>query len=203
MYRYQKDKTMKEKTPQLLLQLFPVICLAFIFTGSLLFSGCSGQPESGTSNPYYQKGLSLRQNNKMKESADAFKKCLRLSPETSEAHFQLATLYEDHLEKPINALYHYSKFLEGESENNENIRVARSSIEQIERELFAKWSRRYPELVEAHSETEEVDRLKTELAKLRNKIDSLHRDRNRLIKQTRDLISKIRDKNAKIAELEE
>ena len=194
---------MKNKASRLFLQSFSVFCLALLLATSLFWAGCGGEEKTGTSHPYYQQGLSHRQNNRMEESAEAFKKCLRLSPGTTRAHFQLGTLYEDHLNEPIKALYHYSMFLGTESEQNENTRVAENSIEQIKRDLFTNWAEQYPELVETQTDQEELEKLKAELEELGEQVNSLRQARDNLIRQTRDLISRIREKDARIAELED
>ncbi len=171
------------------LALFTILGMFALMVGS----GCGREAATGTANPYYRQGLNLRQNDQMEEAAEAFRKCLRASPGTTQAHFQLATLYQDHLSQPVKALYHYTAFLERQSDNPTDAAVARQSIERIQRTLFEQWMEKYRDELPEQAIIREQDR----------QIRSLRQARQALIDQTRDLIAEIRLKDQQIKQLQE
>ena len=111
-------------------------------------AGCSGESSLvDDRNPFYVKGLRLRQENRYTDAAEAFEKCLRLSPASAKAHLQLAMLYEDRLSDPVRAIYHYRAYLVT-SPNGENADMVRKWLVRAERSYLQKLMRQYPDDVE-------------------------------------------------------
>jgi phage tail protein X len=111
-------------------------------------AGCSGESSLvDDRNPFYVKGLRLRQENRYTDAAEAFEKCLRLSPASAKAHLQLAMLYEDRLSDPVRAIYHYRAYL-ATSPNGENADMVRKWLVRAERSYLQKLMRQYPDDVE-------------------------------------------------------
>ena len=111
-------------------------------------AGCSGESSLvDDRNPFYVKGLRLRQENRYPEAAAAFEQCLRLSPASAKAHLQLAMLYEDRLSDPVRAIYHYRAYLTT-SPNGENADMVRKWLVRAERSYLQKLMRQYPDDVE-------------------------------------------------------
>lgn len=75
-------------------------------------AGCSGDALVDERNIYYIRGMKLREQKNHEEAAAAFETCLRLSPQSAQAHLQLALLYDEPLNDPLVAVYHYRHFLE-------------------------------------------------------------------------------------------
>ncbi|MBN2451431.1 MAG: LysM peptidoglycan-binding domain-containing protein [Lentisphaeria bacterium] len=78
----------------------------------ILCSGCGRRSLSDERNVYYVRGMRLREQERFAEAADAFRACLRLSPDSAKAHLQLALLYEGPLNDPLRCVFHYREFLE-------------------------------------------------------------------------------------------
>lgn len=117
--------------------------LAFLLP--LLLAGCSGESSlSDERNPFYLRGVRLREAEKYDEAATEFDKCLRLSPSSSKADLQLAMLYEDHLADPIRAIYHYNAYLH-KAPKSENAETVQKWLTRVERTYFQKLADRYPE----------------------------------------------------------
>lgn len=74
--------------------------------------GCSSESLVDERNIYYIRGTKLREEKKHEEAAKAFETCLRLSPQSAQAHLQLALIYDETLDDPLTAVYHYRRFLE-------------------------------------------------------------------------------------------
>jgi LysM repeat protein len=74
--------------------------------------GCSSESLVDERNIYYIRGTKLREEKKQEEAVKAFETCLRLSPQSAQAHLQLALIYDENLDDPLTAVYHYRRFLE-------------------------------------------------------------------------------------------
>ena len=115
---------MKSKTITVL-----VICSIGIFTS------CSKTEDViSSNNPFYIRGSRLLENGQYIEAAEAFRKCLRLTPETADAHLQLAMIHQDHLNNPIRALYHYRLFIE-KGKDAKKVDMARQSLKKLKPQL--------------------------------------------------------------------
>ncbi len=172
---------------------YRILSILLLSGGLVLSGGCGEDMPGGTANPYYQHGLSLRQDNQMDEAIAAFHKCLRVSPGVDEAHFQLGILYQDHREDPVRALYHYTIFIERRQNDHEDVEVARQSAERIRRQLFEQWSFAYPEVIRAHANIGELER----------QVAVLEQARDNQTEQIRRLLEIIRQKNQEISRLQQ
>jgi|GEM_PF-3377905 len=74
--------------------------------------GCGRDALVDERNIYYVRGMKLREAKKNEEAVEAFQTCLRLSPQSAMAHLQLAMIYDQALDDPLAAAYHYRSFLE-------------------------------------------------------------------------------------------
>jgi LysM repeat protein len=119
--------------------------------GALLLAaaaGCSsGSKLVDESNPFYLRGLRLRQENKYEEAAQAFAKCLRFSPASVKAELQLAMLFEDHLDDPARAVVHYRAYLQKAPAGESRDTVAKW-LARAERSYLQQLMDRYPEDVD-------------------------------------------------------
>ena len=110
-----------------------IIILAIFSIG--IFTSCSKTEDViSSNNPFYIRGTRLLENGQYAKAADSFRKCLRLTPETTDAHLQLAMIHQDHLKKPVHALYHYKMFIE-KGEDAKKVDMARQSLEKIKTQL--------------------------------------------------------------------
>ncbi len=111
--------------------------LSFLFTCLVLLGpGCNG--ESGLAkdetkergSALYRKAFAAEQSGDLKEAVRLFNRVLIEEPHSFSAHFQLATLLQDHEEDYVGAIYHYKQYLylRPESEKStlaqERIRIA-------------------------------------------------------------------------------
>ena len=123
-----------------------------LFLGALMalawvLAGCSPGNLLDDRNPFYLRGLRLRQENKYEEAAAAFDKCLRISPGSSKAHLQLAMLYEDRLGDPLQAVYHYHQYLR-QVTAGENREMVQKWVTRAERTVLQQLVDKYPEDVD-------------------------------------------------------
>lgn len=115
-----------------------------VLAGGLLLwvMGCSESKLLDGRNPYYIQGIRHRRQSEYKSAADAFKKCLRVSPQSADAHLQLGMLYEDHLHQPVSALHHYQSYMRLRPAGD-NAQVAEESVERIQQRLGEEWAALY------------------------------------------------------------
>jgi len=93
---------------------------------------CRKADTTAAGHPFYLRGMRLQDEGKFAEAVEAYESCLRLSPTHAEAHLQAAIAYEDRLNAPIDALWHYAKYLEL-SPAREQQDQARRSIARVTR----------------------------------------------------------------------
>lgn len=110
----------------------------------ILATGCSQQNrKTDRQNPFYRQGLKLQEEQQFVEAAQAFEKCLRHAPESVLTHLQLAMLYEDRLDEPVRALYHYRRYL---SKGGSSAPMAQESVTRLQNRLARRWAETHPSL---------------------------------------------------------
>ncbi|MFO7821187.1 MAG: LysM peptidoglycan-binding domain-containing protein [Lentisphaeria bacterium] len=160
-----------------------VVSLVTVCMAAICLSGCSKSGLVGERNPYYIKGIKYRQQSDYRNAVSAFEKCLRLSPESVEAHLQLGMLYEDHRRQPVKALYHYQKYLELRPDGK-NAGVADEAVSRIEETLAADWAGLYG--------------VGTSAEEIQASVETLQRSLNNLKSQKKFLLEKLRETNRKL-----
>jgi len=161
-----------------------VLSLSLVFSVAL-GTGCSRHNLVDERNPYYIQGIKHRRQSEYAEAAAGFEKCLRLSPQSAEAHLQLGMLYEDHLLEPVRALYHYKAYLR-KRPGGRNAGVAEKSAKRLEQKLAGEWGALYG--VESRTEEPEA------------RMQQLQDEKKRLEEQKSFLLQKLRRINAKLVE---
>ncbi len=142
--------------------------VAAVLIGCAFMTGGCGKDAKVKANPYHIHGLNLRQNNKFTDAAAAFAKCLRIDPDFGEAHLQLGMLFEDHLDAPIQALYHYQMALE--NTDGQNARLAESGTTRLIKQITIDNMNKYPDALE---QLTDVDELRRELDQLQTENEGL------------------------------
>ncbi|MBR2510492.1 MAG: LysM peptidoglycan-binding domain-containing protein [Lentisphaeria bacterium] len=113
-----------------------VFFVLFIFSMVLFFCGCS---ETGSNHPMLKKaGQSMRMG-EYRNAEICYKKYLAKHPDSASVHQSLASLYDEHLEEYLLAIYHYKEFLRLQSDANaETIRNTESFIKRCEQRYMQK-----------------------------------------------------------------
>lgn len=126
---------------------FRRFCLTVCAAGALMLAGCSSESrKSDRQNPFYRQGLKLQEEQRFPEAAEAFEKCLRHAPGSVLAHLQLAMLYEDRLDEPVQALYHYNRYL---AKGGSSAPMAQESVARLQNRLARRWAETHPSLRDA------------------------------------------------------
>jgi LysM repeat protein len=86
-----------------------------VFVFCCLLSGClpiSDTPLDDQKDPNFIEGRNHFNMMDWKGSAEAFERAVQANPNNASAHFELGVLYQDKLNDPISAAYHYKRHLE-------------------------------------------------------------------------------------------
>ena len=115
--------------------------VAFLMVVTLLTAGC-GRFASTTNgdlerNPDYLTARKAAESGDFRVAVTLYKRVLRTAPEASQAHLELGVLYDQKLNEPIDAIYHYRQFLELEP-NSDRRQVVEGYIERAKLTLAAK-----------------------------------------------------------------
>ncbi len=99
-----------------------------------LAAGCGDGP-SETAHPLFVKYRKARTERNYPEAAEYLKRYLKVRPESKVAHLELASLYDENIDDPLAAIYHYRTFLEADSHSPQRHDAARW-LEAAERKYY-------------------------------------------------------------------
>lgn len=111
----------------------------------LLFTvSCSNHSRNEQNHPFFSKAQRLNSDGKYEEAVQYFEKYLRVYPESAKAHYELASVYDEGLNMPVDAIYHYKQYLKfaPDSQDKDYVKNAISGAEkklylQIRKKLIA------------------------------------------------------------------
>lgn len=142
--------------------------------GILLCFGVSGCLPSGESQldeqkePHFLTGRNLVSQMDFPGAIDSFERALEVNPQSASAHFELGWLYEEKVNDPAAAIYHYERFLKLRP-NSSEAELARGRINTCKLELARTVSSLGPLPPSTQREMEKVllenKDLKTQLAR--------------------------------------
>lgn len=152
----------------------------------LLLSGCNDNKNESV-NPKFIRAKKLNDRNKYAEAVDAFNEYLLINPRSIQAHMYLADLYYDHLDEPLNAIYHYRQVLALDPQSEEK-GVIGKYIENAEKRYYKSLEKRY-------AEEGDIGMVKKEL-----EVTKLKAEKYRKMAKKYYSISKLLNKKLKIAQ---
>ncbi len=118
---------------------------------------CSCKEKDGNHPLYFKAGRELR-NNRIQDAVTLYKQYLKINPDSAEAHKKLATIYDDRLNQPINAIYHYQRYLELAPPDASDRDAVPKWIESAEHKY-------YLQLKDRFNDPEDINTLRFELDK--------------------------------------
>lgn len=72
---------------------------------------------------YYNMGIALRESGQFRKAEEAYKTALAIYPDFTDAHYNLAVLYDLYLNEPGQAIEHYRRFLDLGGGNSDEIQI--------------------------------------------------------------------------------
>lgn len=114
-----------------------VLLQLFVFAG-----GCGDSLQNEVRNPKFIRAKRLYDRGDFTESAQAFKEYLKIQPRSVKAHKFLADIYNDNLDEPLLAIYHYREYIELEPSTSEKSLITKF-IEGAEKRYFKELESEY------------------------------------------------------------
>ena len=148
-------------------------------------SACGTAP-AGARHPLFIKAVKLKKEGRFQAAADTFEKCLRQSPDNRPAHVQLGMLYEDHLNDPLAALYHYRQGAPAGAEDP-HAQFARHAADLLLKRLIA----HYSETGSADTADAPPDAPETKVEALKEQVRELTRQRGLLLAQLKTTAARL------------
>ncbi|MFA6715624.1 MAG: LysM peptidoglycan-binding domain-containing protein [Victivallales bacterium] len=148
-----------------------------IFSAVILLAclaGCGLKSKDEESHPLFKRAVKAQKAKETKLAVEYFQRYLVVNPESSKTHLMLASIYDETLDKPLQAVYHYERFLEFApgSPEAENVR---KWLEAAKKKYYYRARKEYndPEDVAALQDTlyateQELKKHKLELAKVKS-----------------------------------
>ncbi|OGV38408.1 MAG: hypothetical protein A2020_15230 [Lentisphaerae bacterium GWF2_45_14] len=117
---------------------------ASIFSAAflLLSTSCSDQNRNEQNHPYFSKAVRLNSEGKYEESVKYFEKYLRIYPESTKAHYELAVVYDEGLNMPIDAIYHYRQYLKFAPDSQDRAYI-KDSLAGAEKKFYTQMRKKY------------------------------------------------------------
>lgn len=152
--------------------LLPVLIL---FLG--LASGCrfgeNADTVSELEEKHYLRGQRLLREGRNNEALAAFLKVIDKRSEAPDSHLEVGQLYLRHLDNPVTAIYHFSKYLEYRCDSEQSALV-RQLIETAQKEFARKLpGKLYAQEVDRLDMLDLVEQLRNENLKLKREITAL------------------------------
>ncbi len=138
--------------------------------------GCDFRGGAESAHPLFKNAEAARENGKYQEATDFFHRYLEVRYDSPQTHLRLATLYDENLDEPLQAVYHYQQFLHYSTNSPER--------EQVKKWLKAAKRKYYLHARLKYNDPEDVEMLKNSLEKNRAKL-------TRTITQNRQLLNYI------------
>jgi len=111
--------------------------------------------------PHFLRGQESVRQRDHKGAAEAFERALEANPRSASAHFELGLLFEQHLNDPATAIYHFQRFLKLRP-TSDKAEIVRQRVNNCKMEL----AKLFLIAPNAPSVQKEMDKLKTEVERL-------------------------------------
>ncbi len=111
--------------------------------------------------PHFLRGQELRKQLDHRGAAEAFERALEANPRSASAHFELGLLFEQQLNDPATAIYHFERFLKLRP-TSDRAEIVRQRANNCKMEL----AKLFLIAPNAPSVQKEMDKLKTEVERL-------------------------------------
>ncbi len=127
---------------------------------TLTSSSCSNNgPGSEKSHPLFIKATNARNENNYQDAASLYEEYLGVNPKSPKTHYELAAIYNDHLDDQLMAVYHYRKFLELDP-NSPDVENVKKWIDVSKKKLLEKLAAESKTSTELENATKELDELR-------------------------------------------
>ena len=139
----------------------------------MLLSGCGLKSDDESSHPFFKQGIKAQEASEFEQATKYFNRYISLKPDSSKAHLRLASIYDENLDKPLHAVYHYERFLELSPNSPEAKNIKKWQNAALKKYYYkARLQYNDPEDINALQNTlyqtkKELKKYKTELKKIK------------------------------------
>ena len=160
---------------------------------ALMLAGCNDYVGKEKSHPLVIKAGKEKSAGEYKEAARCYEEFLLICPKSSFTHTELAALYNDYLNDPLQAVYHYRKWMEMNPNDKTSFEDIRILAETAQKNLFKKLKEEYKDSAEAKKAEEELQKLKDQLAQAQNTLKQ-YEEQNQKMKEKLLAVKEEREK---------
>jgi len=154
-----------------------------LLASMILLSSCKDYVGREKSHPFFIKAGACKSAGNYKEAVQYFEEFLNVCPRSPVTHYELASLYNDNLDDPYKAIYHFQRYLELDRNSADADNVTKF-IEISKRKIFDRLSRQF--------ESAETAKAYADAAKAKNLLDKYVEYSGKLREQN----GKLREQNA-------
>lgn len=122
--------------------------MKYLFAPVILLLLCScGQKDDN--HPLFHKASRELRSGNARDAEVLFVQYLKINPDSIATHRDLATIYDDHLNSPDKAIYHYRKFLELAPHENNDYEAVQAWVASSEQKYFKQLKERFGDATDA------------------------------------------------------
>ena len=147
-----------------------ILLFSTIAAASVMLCACNDYVGKEKSHPLYVKAGKEKSAGEYKEAARCYEEFLLICPKSSRTHHELGNIYNDYLNDPLRAVYHYRKWMEMNPNDKTNYEDVRLMAETAQKNLFKKLKEEYKDSAETKKQEEELQKLKDQLAQAQNSL---------------------------------
>jgi LysM repeat protein len=152
---------------------FKVVTLIVCACAALVLSSCGNPGGNERNHPLFVKARNFRNQSKYLDAAKYYEEYLLINPKSAAAHNELAMLYDDQLDKPMEAVYHFRQYLNLAPESVETETVTKWLL-AAEKKYYLKLQEKYGSAAPGDSAAAgDLAALRAENAKLRQAVEAL------------------------------
>ena len=178
--------------------------LIHIFITAVLFlnlTGCGLKNKDESSHPLFKRALKAQNSNELDLAIKYFNRYLSLNPESSKTHLKLASIYDENLDQPLRAVYHYERFLEY-SPNSPEAESVKKWKEAALRKYYFKARRKFNDPEDVNMLQNTLFLTEQELKKNKFELKKIKSLQEKLIKYARQLRDNEKIMKAKLNSLQ-
>jgi nucleoid-associated protein YgaU len=182
-----------------MLKLFLQIFLAAVLLAGL--AGCGLKSKDEESHPLFKRAVKAQKAKETKLAIEYFQRYLVVNPESSKTHLMLASIYDETLDKPLQAVYHYERFLEF-APNSPEAENVKKWLDAAKKKYYFRARKEYNDPEDVANLQDTLYTTEQELKKHKQELAKAKILREKLIIYARQEHNNVKNLNSKLAELQ-
>ena len=164
-----------------------LLSVAIAASSAVILTSCGDYVGKEKTHPLFIKAGTAKNAGNYLEAAKYLEEFLTICPKSAETHFRLAELYGDNLDEPLNAVYHYRKYLELAPNDTTNAEDISNLAELARKRLYEKLKEEYKDNSANIALNEDLEKTKQRLNEYINYAKALDEQNQKMKQMLREI----------------